>query len=1344
MAAIHVACNSLWLRDCDTALAGGVNIMTNPDIFSGLSKGQFLSKVGPCQTFDDAADGYCRGDAVGSLVLKRLSDAEADNDNILGVIMSVATNHSADAISITHPHAGTQEILYKRVLSHAGVQPQEVSYVEMHGTGTQAGDATEMSSVSGVFAPPSLSRKVNEKLYLGSVKANVGHGEASSGVTAIVKVLLMMQHNTIPPHVGIKRDINRGFPDLAARNVYISKEPVSFPRPQSGTRKIFVNNFSAAGGNTAVMMEDGTARQLQGSDPRQAHVVAVSGRALSSLKLNLKNLAEHLTSHPNLSLPSLSYSTTARKIQHNYRFSVAGSNIASIKQALMDAAQSDILPVPAAPKIAFVFTGQGSMYAGIGAELFQTCTAYRESILEFDSIATGFGFPSIRALADGTDDGVISNLAPVLVQVAQVSIQMAMTRVWQAFGVCPDVVVGHSLGEYAALFASGILSASDTIFLVGSRAKLLESHCTSGSHAMLAIRGEMSSWRDLVPSDRFQIACMNSNTEIVLSGLADDIESCQSLLQGHGIQATKLNVPFAFHSSQVDPILGPFAQICSEVTFRKPICEVLSPLLGRPLEETTINADYCCRHARETVNFCEALSTSMSSNTIDASTVFVEVGPHPVCTGFIKSTLGASVAAFPSFHRKSKPWETLASSTSGLSNKGVNINWGEYHRDFESALELLKLPAYGWALSNYWIDYKNDWCLTKGLVMSAAKPVAILPSISTTSVQRVVKEEFTGTCNMVSAETDISRPDVKAVLSGHMVNGIPLCPSTLYADIGMTIGKYMYQRMFPDCKSEDLPCMNVCDMAVPKTLIGRESTSHVIKILAEATKSKDSINVAISSEEGEHASFKIQFGTASVWLEEWKRTGYLVEARMNALRENSDTSNTHVLQQTIAYKLFSSFVDYEKTFQGIKKVYLDPEHWEATAEVVLEVPNADQTFDVPPYWIDSIGHLSGFILNVQPTDDSKKNVFVSHGWQSLRLSQNLVPGRKYQTYVRMVEIKGTNLISGDVYCLENSQVIGLFGGVTFMRIPRTVLDQVLPRARPRATMARATNVDERQPTKARQEGISKPNGIIPNAASTTVAVKGLAHSLSVASQVLAIVAEECGVDQNELADPNSFADLGVDSLMQLAISSRMREEMELEVASSLFLSHPTVGALKEYLRQLEPEDALSTPASSSASELNSPSDDGLGSPTTSLASNDADELAIGSLEIHDEKKLDTSNEVSAPVVHPLTLSALIPNKKATSFLLQGNIKTATTKLFLFPDGGGSAASYAHIPDLSSDVVVFGLNSPFMTTPEEYTCGVSGMARYYLEEIRRRQPQGPYNFGVSLSVILFFSLRRRLS
>jgi naphtho-gamma-pyrone polyketide synthase len=1328
MAAIHVACNSLWMRDCDTALAGGVNIMTNPDIFSGLSKGQFLSKVGPCQTFDDAADGYCRGDAVGSLVLKRLSDAVADNDNVLGVIMSVATNHSADAISITHPHAGTQEILYKRVLSQAGIKPQEVSYVEMHGTGTQAGDATEMSSVSSVFAPPSLSRNTNQKLYLGSVKANVGHGEASSGVTAIIKVLLMMQHNMIPPHVGIKREINRGFPDLAARNVHIPKGPVSFPRSQSSTRKIFVNNFSAAGGNTAVMMEDGAARPLQGSDPRQTHVVAVSGRALSSLKANLKSLAEYLTSQPDISLSSLSYTTTARRIQHNYRFSVADTSISNVKQALIDAIQTDILPVPKAPKIAFVFTGQGSMYAGIGAELFHTCTTYRESMLEFDSIATGFGFPSIRSLADGTDDRVISDLAPVLVQVAQVSIQMAMTQVWQALGVCPDVVVGHSLGEYAALFASGVLSANDTIYIVGARAKLLEFHCTSGSHAMLAIRGEMSSWRDLVSLDQFQVACMNSNSETVLSGLSDDIESCQSLLQGRGIQATRLNVPFAFHSSQVDPILKPFAQLCSDVTFRKPNCQFISPLLGRPLEEISVNADYCSRHARETVNFCEALRTAVFSNTIDTSTVFVEVGPHPVCTGFIKSNVGASVAAFPSFHRKSKPWETLASSTNGLSNKGVNINWAEYHRGFESALELLQLPAYGWALSNYWIDYKNDWCLSKGLAMSTAKPLVRLPSISTTSVHHVVKEEFTSACNTVIAETDISRPDLKVVISGHMVNGIPLCPSTLYADIGMTIGKYMYQRMFPDCKEEDLPGINVCDMAVPKTLIGRNNASQVIKIRAEATKSKDSIAIVISSDEGDHATFKIQFGSANVWSEEWKRTGYLVEARIDALRGKNDKNNTHVLQQTIAYKLFSSFVEYEKTFQGIKKVHLNPEYWEATAEVVLEVPNADQTFDVPPYWIDSIGHLSGFVLNVQPNEDSKKNVFVSHGWQSLRLSQTLVPGRKYQTYVRMVEIQGTNLISGDVYCLDNSQVIALFGGVTFMRIPRTVLDQVLPRSQLRSTMAHAIHGEELQITKDQQP---KPNGLLSSATSNSVAGKRSVHSFSIVSQVLAIVAEECGVDQNELANPNSFADLGVDSLMQLAISSRMREEMELEVASSLFLSYPTVGALKEYLDQLEPQNTLSAPASSSASELNSPFDDGLGSPTTSLPSLDADDLTMRSLGIPDKEKIDSANELSVPVVHPLTLPTMITNKKATSFLLQGNVKTATTRLFLFPDGGGSAASYAHIPDLSAEVVVFGLNSPFMTTPEEYTCGVSGMAQYYIEEIRRRQPQGPYNVGVSI-------------
>jgi iterative type I PKS product template protein len=1332
MAAIHTACNSLWLRDCDTAIAGGMNIMTNPDIFAGLSKGQFLSKTGPCQTFDNDADGYCRGDAVGSLILKRLSDAEADNDNIIGVIRSVATNHSADAISITHPHAGTQEILYRRVLNQAGVDAEEISYVEMHGTGTQAGDDTEMRSVTNVFAPIRKPRKIDRKVYVGSVKANVGHGEASSGVTAVIKVLLMMRHNMIPPHVGIKRDLNRGFPDLTARNVHIARRPVELPRFDSETRKIFLSNFSAAGGNTATVMEAGTKRRLKGSDPRQMHVVAVSARALSSLKMNLNNLLEYLNSNQDVSLPSLSYTTTARRIQHNYRISIAASDISKVRSALIRAAETELLPVPRSPKIAFTFTGQGSMYPGVASDLFKTCSLYRQSITEFDVMSTSFGFPSIKSLANGTETRPIAELSPVLVQVTQVCIQMALTRVWNALGITPDVVIGHSLGEYAALFAASVLSASDTIFLVGSRAQLLVTHCSAGSHAMLAVQSDPSIIQNLMLG-HVEVACVNGANEVVLSGLCADIESAASLCREHGIRTSQLTVPYAFHSAQVEPILDSFERIASTVAFRAPKCEYLSPLLGGSIEDSVINAEYLCRHAREPVNFSQALRTAELSKCISDETVFVELGPHPVTSSFVQSALGTSITTCHSLRRKTGSWETIATALSILNNKGANVNWGEYHREFEGSLELLELPSYGWALSNYWIDYKNDWCLTKGEPLTVTIPEKKTSFIGTTSVQRVVEECFNDKSSMVVAESDLSRPDLKAILCGHMVNGVALCPSSLYGDMGITIGEYMYRRMFPGSGEADIPRMDVQSMEVPKTLILRDLEPHTIKIVAETSESKQSIKFAISSHEGEHATFTVRFGLSSEWLEEWKRTAYLVDSRIKALREQGEDQDVHKLHQGIAYKLFSAFVDYDEIFQGMKRVYLNPGMWEATADVVLEPAGADQSFVVPPFWIDSFGHLSGFIMNVQTDSEAKKNVYVSHGWDSLRLARTLMPGMTYRTYVRMTEIEGTNVVSGDVYCMEGSEVIALFGGVKFMRIPRKILDQVLPR--PRTAAPRA--VVEKQVPDTREDNM--PRGVL-----AIHAPKPSSKSVSITSQILMIIAEECGVDQSELADPNSFADLGVDSLMQLAISSRIREDLELEVSASLFIDYSTVGALKSFFRDMESaivvEDDADIHISSSTSEINhsdSNSNDSSIQTSSTPLSNNSDIHEVNTK--HSEYKrrdspVSVDQKSSIPVVHPLELSPLLPDKRATSFLLQGNPKTASTKLFLFPDGGGSAASYAPIPDLSPDVAVFGLNSPFMTTPEEYTCGVSGIARYYLEELKRRQPQGPYNVGVSVQFL----------
>ena len=319
LAAIQLACTSLWAHDCDTALAGGMNVLTNPDIFSGLSRGQFLSKKGPCATFDDEADGYCRADGIGSVVLKRLEDAKADKDPILAVILGAATNHSAEAVSITHPHAGAQEFLYKSVMNKAGVDPHDISYVEMHGTGTQAGDATEMQSVTNVFAPPHRRRRPDQSLHLGAVKANAGHAEAASGTTSLIKVLMMMQKGIIPPHCGIKGKINRTFPkDLEERNVHIpTGSPKPWKRENGAKRRVFLNNFSAAGGNTALLLEDGAVKPpIEDTDKRTSHIVAATARTKASLKRNVEKLISYLDQHSKATLPSLSYTVS----QHFLRY----------------------------------------------------------------------------------------------------------------------------------------------------------------------------------------------------------------------------------------------------------------------------------------------------------------------------------------------------------------------------------------------------------------------------------------------------------------------------------------------------------------------------------------------------------------------------------------------------------------------------------------------------------------------------------------------------------------------------------------------------------------------------------------------------------------------------------------------------------------------------------------------------------------------------------------------------------------------------------------------------------------------------------------------------------------
>ena len=777
-----MACNSIWSNECDTALAGGMNIVTGAKNYEGLSAGHFLSETGGCKTYDDTADGYCRGEAVGSVVVKRLDAAQADNDNILATILSTASNYPAESVSITHPHGPTQETLYRQVLSQAGLRPFDVDYVEMHGTGTQAGDAVEMSSISNVFAPATPSRPADQPLYVSATKANLGHGEAASGVTALIKSLLVLREQKIPPHVGIKGAVNHTFPDLEARNIKIPREVLAFPSPSpKRRRRLLVNNFSAAGGNTALILEEPLDyhRQSAVTDLRADHAVNVTAKTSTALRKNTQNLIDYLDRNDGIRLTDLSYTTTARRIQHPIRTSLVASTVSQLKQQLAQSLEKGDPKAPHKhPEVAFAFTGQGSLYSSLGKDLFELSSQFRGDLTRFDQISKSHGFPSFLPVIDGSVND-FHTLRPVQTQLAITSTQMALCRLWESWGTRPDVVIGHSLGEYAALHASEVLTASDTLYLVGKRAILLEEFCTMRTHSMLAAHITIEAAKKALGKTfgDIEVACINGPEDTVLSGSAQAVEEADQKLQSSGIRCTILKVPFAFHSSQVDPILEPFEKAASRVNFMKPRIPIVSPLLRSVMKDSgVVNPGYLRRHAREPVNFHEALQACRMEGLIRADSIWLEVGPHPLCLGMVKASLGGNIQGSATLRNNESSWTTACKSLARLCTLGLDVAWNEYHRDFEAGQRLLILPTYAFEEKNYWIEYKNDWLLTKGATNDSPYP-SVVSGPATTTVQRLISQEAKDGKASLLFETDLTDPAMHAAIIGHLINGTGLCPA---------------------------------------------------------------------------------------------------------------------------------------------------------------------------------------------------------------------------------------------------------------------------------------------------------------------------------------------------------------------------------------------------------------------------------------------------------------------------------------------------------------------------------------------------------------------------------------
>ena len=675
-----------------------------------------------------------------------------------------------------------------------------------------------MTSVLETFAPPlRTKRREDEKLYVGSAKANIGHGEAFAGVGSHAKGLLMMRNDTIPPHVGIKSTINSKLPkDLTERKAFIANSPVLWKKPATGLCKVMINNFSAAGGNSALLLEDAPPKKVDVEmDPRSSHLVAVSAHSAQSMKGNLDSLLSFLGKTPRdpLLLPQLSYTTTARRKHHHHRVMVSGSNLKEIESGIQTAAHenkgSTRSGVP--PKLLFTFTGQGSQYPQMGKQLFDNISSFRSNIVRLDHIAQSQGFPSIKSFLT-VSGGESGDYEPMVVQLATTCLEIALSRLWISWSIIPDAVAGHSLGEHAALNVTGVLSESDTVYLVGKRAELLQAQCKSGTHSMLAVKSSLRSIETLLNGTKVEVACINSLEDTVISGKDEDIRALHKTLESEKVKTTALQVPYAFHSSHVDPVLKDLESFAQGVRFRKSEIPVLCPLQARVIRDgNTYGPSYLSKHCRQPVNFLGAVHATREENILTPTSFVLEIGPQPVVSRMVKATLGSRTVALSSMQRNKDAWPIMTEALSKLYVAGYQIRWREYHRDFSASHRVLDLPAYSWDSKPSWMQYVHDWSLRKGepplIAEDYAKAETLskklsdktvessntseAPRLESTTIHKVIEENVDDQTGFIVIETDLARADMKPLTQGHKVLDVRLVTASMYADMVLTMGKYL-------------------------------------------------------------------------------------------------------------------------------------------------------------------------------------------------------------------------------------------------------------------------------------------------------------------------------------------------------------------------------------------------------------------------------------------------------------------------------------------------------------------------------------------------------------------------
>lgn len=851
LVAIHLACQSLRAGESNLALAGGVNAIAARAGILGVASLQAMSPEGRCKTFDAEANGFALGEGCGIVVLKRLADAQRDGDPILAVIRSTVVNQDGKTSGMTVPNALSQQALLRRALKNAQLQPEDIEYVETHGTGTPLGDPIEFEALRAVYGKP---RADGSTCSLGAVKTNIGHLSASAGVAGFIKALQCIRHQTIPPNLHFR-----------TLNPRISMEGTPFVIPTEKSawksngkpRRAGVSSFGMSGTNAHVILEESSIVQDEPEAPASIFVLPLSAKSPEALVAMARSYQQWFVQHDDLPLHHVAFTASTRRSHLEHRLCIVGVTrdemmtglnafVAGEPSAAVTTGRASALP----PKVVFVFPGQGAQSAALSAQFYEQEAAFRSAFDACDEV--------IRAEAGFSVRDVLlqpaSNSAHEEIDIAQpvlFAMEVAFAALWRARGVEPAAVVGHSMGEIAAAFVAGALSLQDAAAIICRRSRLMRQVSGKGAMALVQLPVAETEKRLLAYENRSSIAACNSVQSTVIAGDPVALDEILSQLEQEGVFCRRAHIKVASHSPQMDPLRADLLAALTTITPKATSIPMRSTVTGERIRGEELSAAYWSDNLRKPVLFSRAIGQCLD----EGHTIYIEMGPHPVLATAIEENIREAKVfgvVLASKRRGQDEQRTFLSSLATTFTLGCAIAWKSF---FPNGGRVVPLPAYPWQRERYWLETSeaddNQTLAVANTTDELGYAIAWQPALARSNERTHPK----GICLVFMDETGMGAALVSALESRNQTC-LQIVPGKKYAARGSRIridptNPDDYRRVLDDCLAKGTSPVRVVHLWNLDATPFAETTAHTLDAdLLHGTLSVSFLAAALSGREG--------------------------------------------------------------------------------------------------------------------------------------------------------------------------------------------------------------------------------------------------------------------------------------------------------------------------------------------------------------------------------------------------------------------------------------------------------------------------------------------------------------